>query len=269
MNKQKTLKKIVVPVLTTALLFSTVVVASASTGNVSINNVQIRTSYNITTTTTFNNGFRFNITRFQQTPQNYNFNYRLINTTPDNNVPSNPTQEETPVVEQPVQPEPAPVQPEPAPVQPEPTPVQPEPTPVQPQPTPPTENTSNARHALTAAEIEMVEYVNQARSQAGLRPLAIDVDLSYVARVKSKDMQDNNYFSHTSPTYGSPFDMMRNFGIQYRAAAENIAINSSVRGAHNAFMNSEGHRNNIMNPNFTHIGIGIENRHYTQMFITK
>ena len=82
-------------------------------------------------------------------------------------------------------------------------------------------------------------------------------------------MHDNKYFSHTSPTYGSPFDMMKKFGIQYRSAAENIARTSSVESAHNGFMNSEGHRNNIMNPRFTHIGIGIYNGYYTQMFIQK
>ncbi|MBS4040137.1 MAG: hypothetical protein KGZ81_06010, partial [Flavobacteriales bacterium] len=110
---------------------------------------------------------------------------------------------------------------------------------------------------------------NQARREAGLKDLIIDTDLAYVSRVKSKDMHDNNYFSHTSPTHGSPFDMMRAFGIQYKGAAENIAKNSSVQAAHNAFMNSEGHRKNILNPNLTHIGIGIHSGYYTQMFISK
>ncbi len=123
--------------------------------------------------------------------------------------------------------------------------------------------------SLSPDEIEMVQYVNQAREQAGLLPLDIDEDLSYVAKIKSQDMMDNNYFSHTSPIYGSPFEMMDNFGIQYKSAAENIAINSSVRGAHDAFMNSEGHRNNILNPNITHIGIGIHGQYFTQMFIQK
>ncbi|QUH26697.1 CAP domain-containing protein [Serpentinicella alkaliphila] len=133
----------------------------------------------------------------------------------------------------------------------------------------PQQNVSNARHSLTANEVKLVELVNSARANAGLAPLAIDVDLSYVARVKSQDMHDNKYFSHTSPTYGSPFDMMKKFGIQYRSAAENIARTSSVESAHNGFMNSEGHRKNIMNPRFTHIGIGIYNGYYTQMFIQK
>jgi uncharacterized YkwD family protein len=126
---------------------------------------------------------------------------------------------------------------------------------------------------LNAQEREMVEYVNQERTKAGLAPLQVDPDLARVARIKSQDMVDNGYFEHNSPTYGSPFEMMRSFGISYRAAGENIAKNRSVIGAHTALMNSEGHRANILNPNFTHIGIGIVESGgmvtVTQMFIAK
>lgn len=126
---------------------------------------------------------------------------------------------------------------------------------------------------LNAQEREMVEYVNQERTKAGLAPLQVDPDLARVARIKSQDMVDNGYFDHNSPTYGSPFEMMRSFGISYRAAGENIAKNRSVIGAHTALMNSEGHRANILNPNFTHIGIGIVESGgmvtVTQMFIAK
>jgi uncharacterized YkwD family protein len=114
----------------------------------------------------------------------------------------------------------------------------------------------------------MVDLVNQERAKAGVAPLKVDLELSRVARIKSQDMRDNNYFSHTSPTYGSPFDMMKSFGISYRTAGENIAKHSSVESAHAGLMNSDGHRKNILNPNFTHIGIGIvDGRYYTQMFI--
>lgn len=131
------------------------------------------------------------------------------------------------------------------------------------------QSTSNANNSLSASEIRMVELVNKERQAAGLSALQIDVDLSYVARVKSKDMNDNNYFSHQSPTYGSPFEMMKQFGINYRGAAENIAKNHSVESAHNSLMRSSGHKANIMNSNYTHIGIGIHNGYYTQMFISK
>ena len=123
---------------------------------------------------------------------------------------------------------------------------------------------------MSASEQKMIDLVNQERAKAGVAPLKVDLELCRVARIKSQDMKDNNYFSHTSPTYGSPFEMMKSFGISYRTAGENIAKHSSVEGAHTGLMNSEGHRKNILNPNFTHIGIGIvDNRYYTQMFIGK
>ncbi|MFA5246207.1 MAG: CAP domain-containing protein, partial [Pedobacter sp.] len=65
------------------------------------------------------------------------------------------------------------------------------------------------------------------------------------------------YFSHTSPTYGSPFDMIKAEGVSYRYAGENIAGNSTASRAMTAWMQSEGHRANILNPNFTHIGLGV------------
>ncbi|MBP1156651.1 MULTISPECIES: CAP domain-containing protein [unclassified Paenibacillus] len=127
---------------------------------------------------------------------------------------------------------------------------------------------------LTAEEQQMLDLVNQARTEAGLSPFAVDLELSKVARLKSQDMVDKNYFSHDSPTYGSPFDMMKKFGIEYRTAGENIACNQNVTAAHQALMNSEGHRANILSKDFTHIGIGIVDggpcgKMFTQQFIAK
>lgn len=118
----------------------------------------------------------------------------------------------------------------------------------------------------------MVDLVNQERAKAGLAPLKVDLTLVRLARLKSQDMIDKNYFDHNSPTYGSPFDMMRNAGITYRYAGENLAGNQSVEAAHNALMNSPGHRANILKPEYTDIGIGIvQGGPYglmiTQMFI--
>ena len=158
-------------------------------------------------------------------------------------------------------------QPTPQPIpEPQPTLQRPQPAP---QPAPDSDIIPSGKHSLTAEEIQMVNYVNKARQDAGLQPLQIDLDLSYVARLKSQDMNDNNYFSHDSPRYGSPFDMMTKFEIKYSGAAENIAKNSNVASAHNAFMKSQGHKNNILNPIYTHIGVGIHNGYYTQMFIRK
>ncbi len=95
-----------------------------------------------------------------------------------------------------------------------------------------------------------------------------------IARIKAQDMVDSNYFSHTSPIYGSPFNMMKSFGISYKTAGENIAGNSSNSGAVNAWMNSEGHRANILNSSFNYTGIGgvkssKYGKIYVQMFIGK
>lgn len=123
-----------------------------------------------------------------------------------------------------------------------------------------------------AYEKEVVRLVNIERKNAGLRELTYDWELSRVARYKSQDMRDNNYFSHTSPTYGSPFNMMKSFNISYRSAGENIAKGQATPAAVvNAWMNSSGHRANILNSSFTHIGVGYvaDGRYWTQMFISK
>ena len=119
-------------------------------------------------------------------------------------------------------------------------------------------------------EKEVVELINEIRKEYGLSELKINTELCAVARAKSQDMKDNNYFSHTSPTYGSPFDMMKTFGISYRTAGENIAMGySTPKAVVNAWMNSEGHRANILNGSYKEIGMGhVSNGNYwTQMFI--
>ncbi len=125
---------------------------------------------------------------------------------------------------------------------------------------------------VSAFEQEVFELTNAERVKAGLSPFTLDTELSKVARIKSQDMKDNNYFSHTSPTYGSPFDMMKAFGISYKSAAENIAQGQKTpEEVVQAWMNSQGHRENILNANYTHIGIGhvSDNNYWTQMFIGK
>jgi len=126
--------------------------------------------------------------------------------------------------------------------------------------------------AVSAYEQKVVELTNQERAKNGLKPLALDTALSKVAREKSRDMQNKGYFSHTSPTYGSPFDMMKKFGITYRSAGENIAMGQPTPEAVvKAWMNSAGHRANILNSSYTHIGVGhiASGNYWTQMFIGK
>ncbi len=140
-------------------------------------------------------------------------------------------------------------------------------------PTPPIEEPNKPpTTSLSADENKMLELVNSERLKAGLKPLKSDMRLVDLSRKKSKDMIDKKYFSHTSPTYGTPFDALKNNGISYRYAGENLAGAPTVERAHSALMNSPGHRANILNPNYTHIGIGIIDggpygKMYTQTFI--
>lgn len=122
-------------------------------------------------------------------------------------------------------------------------------------------------------EQEVIRLVNIERARYGLKPLAHNWELSRVARFKSSDMRDRGYFSHQSPTYGSPFDMIRDFGISFTAAGENIAAGQqTAKSVVQAWMNSKGHRENILNASFTEIGVGYAsggsmNHYWTQMFI--
>ncbi|MEW6726083.1 MAG: CAP domain-containing protein [Bacillota bacterium] len=139
--------------------------------------------------------------------------------------------------------------------------------PAQPNPAPPSGGVT-----YSADELKMLELVNKERAANGLKPLAMDPQLVKLARMKAQDMIDNRYFAHESPTYGSPFDMMRKYGVTYRAAGENLAGASTVDSAHTNLMNSPGHRANILSPNYTKVGIGVVNggpygKMFVQMFI--
>src|SRR5690625_4858463 len=134
------------------------------------------------------------------------------------------------------------------------------------------EQTQSESQQLNAFEQEVVELTNKEREKQGLNPLKVDDELSKVAREKSRDIKANNYFSHDSPTYGSPFDMMEQYGISYRTAGENIAKGQRTpEEVVNGWMNSDGHRANILSGDFTHIGVGYveQGNHWTQQFIGK
>lgn len=114
---------------------------------------------------------------------------------------------------------------------------------------------------------QVLEIVNSERAKAGLSPLSMDSNLSNMALVKAQDLINNNYFDHTSPDYGSPFDMMKKFQITYNAAGENIAKGQPApEQVMNDWMNSEGHRANILSSSFTHIGIGFFKGAWVQEF---
>ncbi|MBB3126034.1 putative YkwD family protein [Paenibacillus rhizosphaerae] len=114
---------------------------------------------------------------------------------------------------------------------------------------------------------QVLDLVNQERSKAGLDALSMDSKLSNMAMAKAKDMYDNKYFDHNSPTHGSPFDMMKEFGITYNSAGENIANGqTSPQQVMQDWMNSPGHKANILNKSYTHIGIAFYNNEWVQEF---
>lgn len=173
--------------------------------------------------------------------------------------------EKTPVVEKPAEKESTPVADKPA------TPVNPAAPVTTPEVKEPVKENTEAGQVSSVIQ-QVVDLTNQERAKAGLKALQIDTKLTQSAQAKSQDMKDKNYFSHTSPTYGSPFDQMKSFGITYNAAAENIAMGQrSAAEVVKAWMESPGHKANIMNPSYTHIGVGLSDSGYywTQQFIGK
>ena len=135
-------------------------------------------------------------------------------------------------------------------------------------------NQSSQTSTMNSDETEVFNLINKQRTNNGLSALKVDSEVQRVARIKAQDMVNNNYFSHNSPTYGSPFDMLKSFKISYKTAGENIAGNSSNSGAVNAWMNSSGHKANILNSSFNYTGIGVVSspkygKVYVQMFIGK
>lgn len=126
--------------------------------------------------------------------------------------------------------------------------------------------------SLSAQEQTAGNLLNSDRARYGLAPLVIDPELCRIARIKSRDMLNNQYFAHTSPTYGDVRSMLRQFGYAYTAAGENIAHHATVEKAQAAFLSSPGHRRNIMNEAYTKVGLGtaIDAKGYvylTQIFV--
>lgn len=131
-------------------------------------------------------------------------------------------------------------------------------------------NSSESTVEVSAFEEKVVELVNIEREKAGLSPLKINTKLTELARIKSQDMLDDNYFSHNSPTLGSAFDMMKAKGVKYNTAGENIAMGQTTPEAVvTAWMNSASHRANILKSSYTEIGVGYvaKGNYWTQMFI--
>lgn len=140
------------------------------------------------------------------------------------------------------------------------------------KPETPNNGNNNGSSSVSSYERQVFDLVNAERAKAGLAPLKLDSSISNVARAKSKDMATNNYFSHTSPTYGNAGSMLKQFGISYTAYGENIASGQKTpQQVVTAWMNSQGHRENILSSTFTKIGVGYATNskgvaYWTQMF---
>ena len=110
---------------------------------------------------------------------------------------------------------------------------------------------------LSVEEQEFLTKINELRIKNNLPELKIDENVENVARLKAQDLEENNYFSHTSEKYGTPFEMLTTSGVNYKTASENIAGNSSIDGAINSWMNSDSHKNNILSNNFNYTGVAV------------
>lgn len=118
-------------------------------------------------------------------------------------------------------------------------------------------NASIVESEVSKQAREVLKLVNAERQKQGLKALTLNADICNIANMKAKDMATKNYFSHTSPTYGTPFQMLQSFGVSYRSAGENIAAGQrSAQEVMNSWLNSSGHRANILNSSYTELGVG-------------
>jgi len=123
------------------------------------------------------------------------------------------------------------------------------------------------------AERQLFDLVNSERTSRGLKPLTLDPRLVPIARAHAEEMFRLKYFGHVSPVTGSPFDRLAKARISYQRAGETLAYAQSVTVAHQGLMESEGHRENILRPEFTNLGIGVMSaglygRMFVQLFVT-
>jgi uncharacterized protein YkwD len=131
-----------------------------------------------------------------------------------------------------------------------------------------TEALDTPLESYTQEELDFLNSINLERQKYGLQDLIIDSELENVARLKAEDLVKNNYFSHTSPTYGTLYQMLDSSNITYKTASENIAGNSSLEGAISALMNSDSHKGNILSNSFNYTGVAVVNSaSYGKIFV--
>ena len=135
------------------------------------------------------------------------------------------------------------------------------------------DNNINSKMSTEEMEKDVIKLVNEERSKHGLGLLKVDETLTKAARLKSNDMQQNEYFDHESPAYGGPTDMLKDiFGYEfngyYLGAGENIASGqTTARQVVDDWLNSKAHKENILNPNYKYIGVGLKDKIWTQLFV--
>jgi len=126
----------------------------------------------------------------------------------------------------------------------------------------------NTSFKLSDSEQEFINLINSNRKNNGLSELQIDEQIENIARIKARDLEENNYFSHTSPTYGNIDNMFATFNLSYKSSAENIAGNKNLAGAVEAWMNSENHKSNILNEQYKYTGVAIiDSKKYGKIFV--
>lgn len=259
-------KKVLALTLTAALALSSTSAFAATTDCTKVNYNNINTALNKFISNYAKNGSQYKITVNGKTVDLKSIDWNTLRTKN-----TTKTVEQKPVATQPVAQKPAATQPvaqKPATTQ----PVAQKPAVTQPAPAPTPAPAESTNTAVSSYEQKVVELVNVERTKAGLPALKLDTAMSDVARMKSKDMATNNYFAHQSPTYGSAGDMLTKFGINWSAWGENIASGQRTPEAVvTAWMNSSGHRANIMSTNFSRIGVGYVTNangtpYWTQMF---
>lgn len=141
--------------------------------------------------------------------------------------------------------------------------------PKKPAPQQPTTPSTPSGTTLTAQEQQALTLLNNDRAKYGLPALKANSQLTRLAENYAKDMIARGFFAHNNPEGQTPFDRMRAAGISYRTAGENLAINTSVAAAENAFMNSAGHRANILNSGYTDVGIGVVQNSRGQLYVVQ
>ena len=122
---------------------------------------------------------------------------------------------------------------------------------------------------LSVQEQKAGNLLNSDRERYNLPPLTLDPELCRIARIKSEDMRDNQYFAHESPKYGLVGDMLAHFGYTARGAAENIAHHRDIDKAQAALISSPGHRRNILSSGYTRVGVGVATDENGYVYLTQ